>query len=238
MNKLYLITGPAGVGKSTISKLTAKSLEKSVLIEGDDIYNQFIGGRISPWKENAPIDLFWNNIKILTKNYLENGYDVVLNYIINKNKFKELCNYFKDYDIKFIVLLVDENTLIERDKLRPLDCQMGDRCKVLLNNFINMNYDNKYILNTSNLSIEDTVSEYLNNNRFIVNKENIINKSNINIIEYQDKYIEEVKDLLVELEEYIVSIDKDNLDIVGEQYREKMILYDLEKIKGNDGKCI
>ena len=29
------------------------------------------------------------------------------------------------------------------------------------------------------------------------------------IVEYSDKYLEDVKDLLVELEEYIVSIDKD-----------------------------
>lgn len=32
------------------------------------------------------------------------------------------------------------------------------------------------------------------------------------IIEYNKKYLEGVKDLLVELEEYILSIDKDNLD--------------------------
>ena len=32
------------------------------------------------------------------------------------------------------------------------------------------------------------------------------------IIEYQEKYLEDVKDLLVELEEYILSIDKDELD--------------------------
>ena len=36
------------------------------------------------------------------------------------------------------------------------------------------------------------------------------------IIEYEYKYLEDVKDLLVELEEYIVSIDKDNLDLVDE----------------------
>lgn len=29
------------------------------------------------------------------------------------------------------------------------------------------------------------------------------------IIEYENKYIEDVKDLLVELEEYIIKIDKD-----------------------------
>lgn len=46
MNKLYLITGPAGVGKSTISKLLAKKLDKSILIEGDDIYHMVISGYI------------------------------------------------------------------------------------------------------------------------------------------------------------------------------------------------
>ena len=32
------------------------------------------------------------------------------------------------------------------------------------------------------------------------------------IVEYENKYLEDVKELLVELEEYIVSIDKDHLD--------------------------
>ena len=57
------------------------------------------------------------------------------------------------------------------------------------------------------------------------------------VIEYEDKYLEDVKDLLVELEEYIVSIDKDNLDQVGKDYREKMALIDLEEVKNNNGKC-
>lgn len=59
----------------------------------------------------------------------------------------------------------------------------------------------------------------------------------IRIIEYENKYLEDVKDLLVELEEYIVSIDKDNLDRVHEEYREKMAVLDLEEVKNNDGKC-
>ena len=32
------------------------------------------------------------------------------------------------------------------------------------------------------------------------------------IVEYENKYLGDVKDLLVELEEHIVSIDKDHLD--------------------------
>ena len=35
------------------------------------------------------------------------------------------------------------------------------------------------------------------------------------IKEYNKKYDEDIKDLLVELEEYIVSIDEDHLDVVS-----------------------
>ena len=57
------------------------------------------------------------------------------------------------------------------------------------------------------------------------------------IIEYEDKYLEDVKDLLVELEEYILSIDKDNLDQLHPEYRNKMAILDLEEVKDNNGKC-
>ena len=53
----------------------------------------------------------------------------------------------------------------------------------------------------------------------------------------EDKYLEGVKDLLVELEEYIISIDKDELDQIHPDYREKMALLDLEEVNENDGKC-
>ena len=51
MNNLYIITGPAGVGKSTVSKELASRKDKSALIEGDEIYSQVIGGYVSAWKE-------------------------------------------------------------------------------------------------------------------------------------------------------------------------------------------
>ena len=57
------------------------------------------------------------------------------------------------------------------------------------------------------------------------------------IIEYEDKYLEDVKDLLVELEEYIISIDQDNLDTINPDYREKKTLLDLNEVKENTGKC-
>ena len=57
------------------------------------------------------------------------------------------------------------------------------------------------------------------------------------IVEYENKYLEDVKDLLVELEDYIVSIDKDHLDQVHPEYREKMAILDLEEVNKYNGKC-
>ena len=57
------------------------------------------------------------------------------------------------------------------------------------------------------------------------------------IIEYEDKYLEDVKDLLIELEEYILTIDKDHLDQLHPDYRDKMAVLDLEEIANNNGKC-
>lgn len=63
---------------------------------------------------------------------------------------------------------MSEETILKRDALRPKDCQMKDRCLVLLNNFKKANYDEKYILYTDNLSIEDTIKNIEENNKFIV----------------------------------------------------------------------
>lgn len=57
------------------------------------------------------------------------------------------------------------------------------------------------------------------------------------IVEYEEKYLEDVKNLLVELEEYILTIDEDCLDQLHPEYRDKMAILDLQEIKDNNGKC-
>lgn len=173
MEKLYIITGPAGVGKSTISKEIAKRAKKSALIEGDIIYNLVCGGYIKPWKEGNHLKVFWENCIDLICNYLNNGYDVVFNYIIDKEKIEELKNEFRktngnNIEIKFIVLLADEKTIVERDKERPEEAQMKERVLVLLESFKNQKFDKQNILDTSNISIIETVEEILNDDKFIL----------------------------------------------------------------------
>ena len=168
MPNLYIITGPSGVGKSTISKKLAENSNKSVLIEGDFIYSQVISSYVSAWKEGNHLDVFWEVCLNSIETYLSYGYDVVFNYIVTPTIVDRIKDKFKNNKTKFVVLLSSEETLLSRDKQRPEDCQMKERCLILLNSFKSKNYNSNNILDTTNLSIEDTLNTIINDTRFIL----------------------------------------------------------------------
>lgn len=58
------------------------------------------------------------------------------------------------------------------------------------------------------------------------------------IIEYDSKYDEEIKELLVELQQYLADIDKEGYNIVGENYREKYFEKTMEDVKRCNGKIL
>lgn len=165
---LYLITGPAGVGKSTISKRIAESSNKSVLLEGDDFYHQVVSSYQPAWKEGNHLDVFWKVVESTIKIYLDNDYDVVFNYIIDDKKYKELKEIFKDYPTKFVILLVDEKTIIERDNLREEENRMNERCIILLNKFLNRDYPEDNKLFTTNQTVEESVNEIIKSKKYMI----------------------------------------------------------------------
>ena len=164
---LYIITGPAGVGKSAVANKIAGLSNKCAWIEGDDVYHFVKGGYVSPWKEGNHLDVFWKNSISLIQNFLDNNYDVVFNYIVKKEDLARFQKEFNNYKIKFVLLVADEDTLISRDKKRDIDSQMGERVLVLLKELLAENYDKKYILNTTNLTIDETVNIIINNDNFL-----------------------------------------------------------------------
>ena len=166
MPNLYVITGPTGVGKSTVSQELAKRSNKSALIEGDFIYAQVIGGYVSAWKEGNHLDVFWEICLNTIETYLSYGYDVVFNYIITPSIITKMQDRFKEYNTKLVILLTDEETILKRDSQRPEDCQMKERCIILLNSFKSKNYNTQNILNTTILSVDETVDIIQNNEKF------------------------------------------------------------------------
>ena len=157
MAKLYIITGPAGVGKSTISDMLSKELKKCAAIEGDEIYHMVRNPYVSPWKENNHLDIFWKNVYSLIHNFLDNGYDVVFNYIVKGKRLEMIKEQFKDYEIIFKCLLCSKDELVLRDQGRDVDIQMGERVVVLLNEFLNDNFDEDLVIDTTRKSKEEIV---------------------------------------------------------------------------------
>ena len=58
------------------------------------------------------------------------------------------------------------------------------------------------------------------------------------IIEYDSKYDEEIKDLLVQLQQYLADMDKEGYNIVGDGYRDKYFEKTLEEVKKCNGKIL
>ncbi len=56
------------------------------------------------------------------------------------------------------------------------------------------------------------------------------------IIEYDSKYDEEIKDLLVQLQQYLADMDIEGYNIVGEGYRDKYFEKTLEEVEKCNGK--
>src|SRR5690625_3144713 len=81
VNRVYIVSGPAGVGKSTTSKELVKILKNSSYISGDYISHMHVNGRKKPWESQEEVTLIWDNILSLTKNFLRHGNDVVIDYV-------------------------------------------------------------------------------------------------------------------------------------------------------------
>ena len=58
----------------------------------------------------------------------------------------------------------------------------------------------------------------------------------LEIIDYSSKYIEDIKDLLVELQEYIAEIDREEYNILTDEYREKYFEKTLNEVGKYEGK--
>lgn len=173
--ELFLITGPCGVGKTTISQEICKKIDKSCLINGDYMYHM-INTNDTPSKDFADgskkLKITLKNTVSLINNFLENDMNVVYEYIIFPEDLEYILDNIKDKKnlrIKFVLLYANEKTIIERNKQRDKD--NSKRGVELIKIFENYNFDDKFILLTENTSVEKICKQILTNDRYIVDKE-------------------------------------------------------------------
>ena len=169
VNKVFIVSGPAGVGKSTTSKDLVKRLKNSAYISGDYISHMHVNGRKKPWESEEEKSLIWDNILSLTKNFLQYSNDVVIDYVTFPHEAEWLRDNLKtmNVEINYIVLWADNETLISRDNMRTPKHRMGERCLILVEEFKESKLDKKHIFDTSNNPpIIDVVDEIMNNSKY------------------------------------------------------------------------
>ncbi|MCM3132133.1 hypothetical protein M3629_05015 [Paenibacillus polysaccharolyticus] len=170
---VYVISGPAGVGKSATSQQLVQTLSKSAYISGDAISHIPVNGRGKPWLCKETYDLTWKNILSLTRNLLEQDYNVVIDYVTFPSEIVWLVQQLTGFQFRvvYVVLLVDRSTLITRDQLRHIDAQMGERSLVLLEEFEACSeLKEQYKLYTQHYSreqVSEIIEDLRNNLRFI-----------------------------------------------------------------------
>ncbi|MCP3028460.1 AAA family ATPase [Halobacillus sp. A5] len=177
MKHIYLISGPAGAGKSTTSRRLAETFDHSAYIQGDTINHMIVGGYRPPWEDEDLLSLTWKNIADLSINFLLSGKAVIIDYVAFPHEAAELAEQLKarvqGVEVNYVVLWVEKEELLRRDALRVEESQMGERCLELLHEFENAPLNHRFFYDTSGFNIKSLdriVDEIKSNSRFIWGK--------------------------------------------------------------------
>ena len=162
-----LVTGPAGVGKSTVTKELASKFTNSARIEVDYVRRMVVGGYVAPFQDSkktgSQILLSQKNACSLAKNFVEHGFCVFIDDVVRKKS--SLDYYLKNlnnYNVFIFLLFCDKDVLQKRDTARSKEQVMGERA-MRMHDFFSKRLDEKrwIILDTSKYSIAKTVEKII-----------------------------------------------------------------------------
>lgn len=110
---VYVISGCCGAGKTTLAKALVKNISNAVLISGDVVHDMFPDPSITNW--DARLKITWQNILLLAHNFLQNGINVIIDYVV-EDELTLLIQSFSEFnvEIKYVVMTADESCIKER----------------------------------------------------------------------------------------------------------------------------
>jgi gluconate kinase len=164
---IYLLSGPCGAGKSTITKELLRTVKKSALIQGDDFLSLPMYEKDSEPQWDEMLAIMWKNILSLTQNLLQHNYNVIIDTVVEE-ELDWFCRHFafQNVKIQYVVLLAEENILIQRLTKRG-DPYLIDRSLFLLNKLEIEPANSKHLYNTSYKKPAEIIEDILNSSSFI-----------------------------------------------------------------------
>ena len=170
--KIIIVTGPSGVGKSTVCKKLAENSphEKAVHFHTDDFYHYIAKGYIAPClpESNAQNKTIIRAIAAAAAELAKEGYEVYVDGVIGWWFIDEWQNLVKiGTDVRYIVLQADESVNLNRNENREKSVDIAD-LQNLRKGFAT-EWHTPYHINSSNKTVDETVEiiqKSLNNGEF------------------------------------------------------------------------
>lgn len=159
-----LITGPAGSGKSSVSKVLAKKFQRSTVIEVDKLKEMIKGGYVKPWpyteEVNLQLSLSAKNACDMANNLLEKGFSVFIDDVVDRKLLEQYSNFFKDKNFKVFLLMPSIDALLKRFDDRGDNKELRNRTIELHKNFLEKQDKlDWHVIDSSNQTLEETVDQ-------------------------------------------------------------------------------
>lgn len=156
-NKVYLISGTLGTGKSTVTKLLVDRLANAVRIEADDYLHDTENRSDMNWEDR--LEHMWSEVISTATAYLNDGKNVVIDGLV-EDELPQLTEAFRDQDLHYCILVADENVLIQRIEGRG-DKHSIERSMEILKQFINDPAKKPYLIDVSHLTPNQVLERIL-----------------------------------------------------------------------------
>jgi chloramphenicol 3-O-phosphotransferase len=120
---VLLLNGMPGAGKTTVARLLAGSSRRGAHIEGDEIHNLVVGGRVHPPGEPEEVRrqllLRERNMALLADSFYEAGVFPILDNCISTREYLDyLLSRIRSRPIAMVVLAPPMTVALERDRHR------------------------------------------------------------------------------------------------------------------------
>lgn len=163
-----LITGAPGAGKSTVSRLLARQLSRSALVDAYFVSTMVVSGYVWPLGEPADeaarqVRLLNTNLCALASNFIDAGFTPILDLVVpDAEHVKTFRRALASHRLLFVVLDPGTDTCRHRNQSRAPDEQFFfDGYEELRASMRSGFGDLGWWFDTSDLSAEQTVDQIL-----------------------------------------------------------------------------